>query len=218
MTGHDFWRGRWERGEIGWHRDQPQSRLVEFFVQVAPHPTRVLVPLCGKTLDLVWLHEQGHDVVGVELSELACRAFFEERGLSPTERRVGAFQVFEAPGYQLFQGDFFVMTAEVLGPIGVIYDRAALIALPIDQRVLYAQKIRELSSTLSLGDGKQAPILGITLERVPADSNGPPFCVKAEEVQGLYQGFGQFELLALDDLPEKSPSGASVREWTYRVF
>ena len=41
----------------------------------------ILVTLCGKSLDLLWLCEQGHDVVGVELSEIAVKQLFEENGI-----------------------------------------------------------------------------------------------------------------------------------------
>ena len=38
----------------------------------------IFVPLCGKTLDLIWLNEKGHTVMGCELSEVAAKQFFEE--------------------------------------------------------------------------------------------------------------------------------------------
>ena len=37
-----------------------------------------LLPLCGKSLDLVYLYEQGYQVIGCECSELACEQFFSE--------------------------------------------------------------------------------------------------------------------------------------------
>ena len=41
----------------------------------------ILVTLCGKSLDLPWLCEQGHDVVGVELSAVAAKQLFEENNI-----------------------------------------------------------------------------------------------------------------------------------------
>ena len=42
------------------------------------------MPLCGKSLDLLWLAAQGHRVLGVEISPLAVDAFFAEQDLTPT--------------------------------------------------------------------------------------------------------------------------------------
>lgn len=41
----------------------------------------VFVPLCGKTLDLVWLCDQGMDVIGCDLSALAAQQFFNESNI-----------------------------------------------------------------------------------------------------------------------------------------
>ena len=62
----EFWKERWVRGEIGFHQAEVEPGLVTHLGGLAP--TRVLVPLCGKSLDLAWLATQGHQVVGVELS------------------------------------------------------------------------------------------------------------------------------------------------------
>lgn len=70
------WRRRWETKSIGWHKTTVNQTLVKFqprFVQPAAAaaagsaPPSVLVPLCGKTIDLVWLYQQGYKVVGVEI-------------------------------------------------------------------------------------------------------------------------------------------------------
>ena len=46
----------------------------------------VFVPLCGKSLDMVWLLEQGFSVTGCEISELAVQQFFTENSI-PYEKR-----------------------------------------------------------------------------------------------------------------------------------
>ena len=62
----------------------------------------VLVPLCGKSLDLVWLAEQGHAVIGVELAE----AFVKEQQRAAmlkqqlaTQQQLGADQAPHAMDY-----------------------------------------------------------------------------------------------------------------------
>ena len=45
---------------------------------------RIFVPLCGKSLDMVWLADKGHSVVGVEISQTGITDFFEENSLEYT--------------------------------------------------------------------------------------------------------------------------------------
>src|SRR5690348_18017582 len=81
----EFWLERWREGRTGFHRDTPMPLLLRHWPALAlPRGSRVLVPLCGKTLDMPWLAEQGHRVLGVELSPLAVEQFFAGQGLAPT--------------------------------------------------------------------------------------------------------------------------------------
>ena len=183
-----FWLGRWERGETGWHQTEVEPGLVAHFPKLAP--TRVLVPLCGKSLDLLWLASQGHEVIGVELSELGVRAFFSENHLVHQEHRQDGFKVFQAepkPGrITIYQGDFFSMNPVLLGPIGTVYDRAALIALPPEMRQNYTKHLKSLIAHCAGPDFRQ---LQIVLERTPADPDGPPFSVGPQEISALYPEF-----------------------------
>ena len=74
------WLLRWHEDRIGWHEASGNAALAKYWPAVAEH-SRVLVPLCGKSPDLLWLASQGYEVTGIELSEIAIRAFFEESGL-----------------------------------------------------------------------------------------------------------------------------------------
>src|SRR5450830_150029 len=79
-----FWRERWARNQIGFHLPEVNPYLQRHWPLLAlAQGAKVLVPLCGKSLDLVWLASQGHRVLGVELSEQAVDAFFSEQGLTP---------------------------------------------------------------------------------------------------------------------------------------
>src|SRR5690606_18113243 len=79
-----FWEQRWQEGRIGFHQDRPTPLLERHWDAIgAPPGSRVLVPLCGKSLDLAWLASRGHAVLGVERSSLAVQQFFAEQGLSP---------------------------------------------------------------------------------------------------------------------------------------
>lgn len=72
----DFWHERWQRGETGWEQGEINAHLREVWPRLGVNPdTRVFVPLCGKTLDLLWLASQGHRVLGDSPR-------FRERGLT----------------------------------------------------------------------------------------------------------------------------------------
>src|SRR4051812_5121285 len=114
-----FWNDRWQRGEIGFHQSEVEPALIDHFKGLAP--TRVFVPLCGKSLDLAWLASQAHEVVGVELSALACDAFYAEHRLTPQCSKEGIFTVYRGGGVTIYNGDFFEFTPAMLGPIGGLY-------------------------------------------------------------------------------------------------
>ena len=139
---------------------------------------RVFVPLCGKSLDMAWLAEIGHDVIGVELSPLAIQDFFTERGVHPAAARTGGFLRLRADGITLLAGDFFELDADQVQPVAAVYDRGALIALPEEMRKLYANRLPELAPV---------PILLITVVYDQSQMPGPPFSVSPSEVRRLYE-------------------------------
>jgi len=94
----------------------------------------------------------------------------------------------------VFQGDLFQLTAEQLGPVDLVYDRAALVALPEVMRARYAPHLRALTGA--------APQLLITFEYDPAEMDGPPFPVFAEEVRRLYQDHYALRDLSRQDVIE----------------
>jgi thiopurine S-methyltransferase len=181
----EFWQERWRRQETGFHQRDVNAPLREFWPRLglaAGDP--VFVPLCGKSRDMIWLREQGHPVVGVELSPLAAAAFFSENGLAPERHREGSFEVAEAGGIRILCGNFFDLTAGELAGVKAAYDRAALVALPPDLRGRYAARMAEI-----LPPGTQ--MLLVTLEYPQEEMQGPPFSVPAEEVERLYGGYGE---------------------------
>ena len=56
-----FWHERWERAEIGFHQQEINTHLQQFWSHLELCPgQRVFVPLCGKSLDVMWLHAEYH--------------------------------------------------------------------------------------------------------------------------------------------------------------
>ena len=143
------WKAKWKADDIAFHQPQIHPHLIRFWPRLAlPEGATVLVPLCGKSLDLDWLHQQGHRVIGVELSHIAIAAYFAERGLQPQRQRLGRFQRYWAGTLELWCGDLFDLRREDLGDIAAVYDCAALTALPAASRGHY---VRQLSSLLAVG-------------------------------------------------------------------
>jgi thiopurine S-methyltransferase len=203
----NFWRGRWKRGEIGWHQSEIEPGLVKWASQ--RKPSRILVPLCGKSLDLIWLASKGYEVIGVELSELACEALFSENQIEYRKSSAQGFNVFTAPGLTIFNGDFFKLSPELLGPIGAVYDRAALIALPEDVRTKYSAHLMKLIGPSFEND---FGFLQIIIERTPYDLTGPPFSVSPKEVEAFYGKKFKIEILSKELVTARAPEGSKTHE------
>lgn len=176
----EFWRERWCRGLIGFHKSTVERYLDEQWTTLGlASDCRIFVPLCGKSLDLLWLRDRGHEVLGVELSAIALQAFCMENGVPARRRTLPDFDLYEAPGLALLCGDFFSLTTPLLSDIAAVYDRAALISWAPDLRAAYVEKMTAITRP-----GTQT--LLITLEFPPAQMNGPPFSVDTAEVERLY--------------------------------
>ncbi|BBP00211.1 thiopurine S-methyltransferase [Sulfuriferula nivalis] len=174
-----FWHQKWERGEIGFHTGEANPLLTAHLAKLnLPQGSRIFLPLCGKTRDIAWLLGNDYQVVGAELSELAINALFEELGVTPDIAKVGNLTHYSAENITIFVGDIFDVTAEHLGSVNAIYDRAALVALPAGTRARYASHL--------IGITKAAPQLLITYEYDQQLADGPPFSVNADEVNLHY--------------------------------
>ncbi len=167
----DFWLKKWELGETGFHQESINEMLQAWWPSVeAPAGSAVLVPLCGKSLDMRWLAEQGHKVVGVEVSPVACEAFFDGLQLKPDIEKAGAFRSYSAGPYRVLQGDFFAATAADVAPVASFYDRAALVAMPPEMQPDYTRQLLSLLPPGAVG-------LINCLEYPPEVMDGPPFSI-----------------------------------------
>ena len=175
-----FWLQRWQEGRIGFHRNEVMPLLSEYWPTLdLAKGSRVLVPLAGKSLDMLWLAAQGHRVLGVELSQLAVEQFFSEHALTPTVTQLAHGTRYSVDGIELICGDVFALDDSVLADCSAVYDRAALIALPQDMRERYAAQVYGRLPAGSRG-------LLITLEYPQDEKAGPPFSVDEPEVARLY--------------------------------
>lgn len=177
---HEFWHERWAKEETGFHEGTVNKYLHDHWPELAGTGTEaVFVPLCGKAHDMWWLNDRGHPIIGVELSDIACKDFFEDAGEKAMVHPGEPFTTFKHDDLQLWCGDFFQLVPDDLKHIRLVYDRAALIALPQNMRKGYVDHL-----TAVIPDGTE--ILLITLDYDSSEMKGPPFNVSDEEVHQLY--------------------------------
>jgi thiopurine S-methyltransferase len=195
----NFWLERWQLGQTGFHQQEVLPLLQKHWPALQlPQEVRVLVPLCGKTLDMHWLAAQGHRVLGVELSPLAVTQFFDEAGLQPQRHISAAGEHFIAGPIEIICGDAFALDARVLADCTGVYDRAALVALPAELRQRYLQTVYAQLPRHCRG-------LLITLEYPQAEKAGPPFSVDATDVHALFDAAWQVDQLENRDILDQEP-------------
>lgn len=173
----EFWLDKWAQNQIGFHQTQVHASLPQFW-PVMPKHSRVLVPLCGKSIDVMWLAQQGYEVTGVELSEKAILAFFQEQQLSFDKLHENGLDRYVAHSLPLIMvcGDFFSFTA---AEFDALYDRAALVALPREMRLRYTHHCQSLLKP-------DAQVVLITLLYNPTVFTGPPFSISDEEISLMW--------------------------------
>jgi thiopurine S-methyltransferase len=184
----DFWLERWNNNQTGFHQQRINPYLVYFYGEKGPaveqrEKLKVFVPLCGKSQDMLWLSQNSYRVFGVECSDRAVKGFFEENALNykyAEKDQHALYQSSDLPSIiEVFQGDFFELQRKDLDDITDIFDRASLIALPLEMRKQYAEKMADL-----LKPGIRTLLVTLTYD--PTEMKGPPFSVTEDEVHALY--------------------------------
>ena len=193
-----YWQEKWQSNEIGFHQSKFNPLLLQYFSSLDLKPrAAIFVPLCGKSLDMVWLADQGFKVVGVELSDLACKDFFKENNISVEISTTDHFTVYKSKNITIFAGDYFKLATQHIGKIDAVYDRAALIALPAELRQQYASRLKELLSP-------QTKMLLIVMSYNQDEMAGPPFSVDENEVTKLYNSQFSIKQLHRNDVTQIS--------------
>lgn len=202
----EFWLNKWDQGELGFHMDEVNPALIRHWPALcapghsdaynpAADTQRVLVPLCGKTRDILWFLAEGYSVTGIELSELALAELAED-----IEREFGwRLEKDEKPGQivwthprvTLICGDLLDVQPAQIGEIRWLFDRAALVALPFEMRVGYVKKLMALAPGASQ--------LLVVFEYDQSVMAGPPFSIDDSEVKAHYSGAYRIELLKESD-------------------
>ena len=200
-----FWAQRWEGYKAsgrrpGFHRPEINGDLAAHGSEIlSGSSNKILVPLCGKTLDLLYLAQSG-SVAGVEVVQQAIDEFTEENKLTWVKK-----EKLDTPGAEVFRTtvhgnpltiarcDFFSLPKGWSGEDGkfsACWDRAALVAIQPELREAYADVLCE-----ELADNGK--ILLSTLEYDQEKMNGPPFSASLSQVRDLFEPRG-FRLDVLD--------------------
>ncbi|MDP1658877.1 MAG: thiopurine S-methyltransferase [Methylotenera sp.] len=174
-----FWHQKWEKNNIAFHENAANPLLVKHFRALSlAEGSRIFVPLCGKTRDIAWLLTHGYRIAGAELSKIAIVQLFTELGIEPKISSVGELEHYSATNIDIFVGDIFDLSGNMLGLVDAIYDRAALVALPLEMRNQYAAHLMQITN--------KARQLLICFEYDQSMMSGPPFSISNEEVNQHY--------------------------------
>lgn len=192
---HDFWHQKWQKNQMGFHLSEANPLLVKHFSSLnLTKNSRIFLPLCGKTLDIAWLLNQGYQVVGVELSAIAVDALFTQLDIQPDISESGELKRYQATHIDIFVGDIFALSKVQLGHIDAIYDRAAFVALPDGIRQQYSQYLMQLSG--------HASQLLVTFEYDQSLHAGPPFSITEQMVNDHYAAHYVIQLLSSETMPD----------------
>lgn len=195
----EFWNDVWrEQDQPMFDQKTPNSLLLQTYSQWAPPAgSKIFVPLCGRSIDMSWIRAQGHAILGIECAESAVKSYFElhyhDYKLIP---HFNAYTTYEADLCTILVGDFFHLDTKFTEDCLGCYDRASLVAMPAKMRIDYSQKMAQL-----MPPGSRTLLL--TFEYETPDVIGPPFSVKALEIQDLYGANFQIkELQRIKTIPK----------------
>jgi len=209
-----FWEERWQQRQIGFHEGRPNVLLQRHISRIA-QCKRVYAPLCGKSVDLVFLRACGHTVIGSELVRPAILELFSDLEETASETALGPFVK-----HASLSGDLTILEGDALalgpehtdGEVDAIYDRAALVALDPPSRATYVEALLRVLRPEGL-------VFLVTFEYPQDKVKGPPWSVSLADVHALYSECFAIELL------EEGPStggpkfaAAGVTDLTERAF
>lgn len=238
------WQARWDANQTSWHIQDPNLFLRRYLRELLPAEAqtvpgmgpRVLVPLCGKTVDMAFLARGGFRVVGVDGVKKALDEFAEEHAVTlPSGGKTMLVnlppaidpQLFHAsavlisahpdepvrtqaaPPVLLVQGDFLKLgpgEAEALVPFDAAFDRGGLVAVAPADRVQYANVMAGL-----IAPGGRVLLVVCEHEPFHGGKLGPPFQLTESEVHELFASNFDIKLACREDTIDEPPGGMRGR-------
>lgn len=184
------WQDRWDTGKTGWHKDTVNQNLSKHFEKLTKgqKDLKFLFPLCGKTLDMIWVYKQGHQVIGVEGILAPVEQFFSENDIKVNKEWDGSVGgwIFtsEDNRIKIVVCDLFKITPEVIGGVvDCVFDRGSYVAIEKEDRKKYIELMYSLYSP-------EARHLAVTHEYDWTKHDGPPRHVDRDELGKFYKEIG----------------------------
>ncbi|MBI5007960.1 MAG: thiopurine S-methyltransferase [Nitrosomonadales bacterium] len=209
-----LWLEFWRDQRTDFHQSAVNPLLSRFWPGLGlAHGSRVFIPLCGKSLDMLWLAQQGHEVFGVELSPVAVEDFFRENKLHPVRTQMGAFTLWNDGKLSILCGDYFALTRSDIGHFDTVYDRAALTALPENIRGLYVAQLKRLVSDTAM-------VFLLTIEDAAENATMNQAHGVDEEIRTLYTEGFEIDLAYVESVFEPDPESAGLpaKRAEYKVY
>eukprot|EP00928_Gymnodinium_smaydae_P048318 TRINITY_DN32296_c0_g1_i1.p1 TRINITY_DN32296_c0_g1~~TRINITY_DN32296_c0_g1_i1.p1 ORF type:complete len:337 (+),score=69.29 TRINITY_DN32296_c0_g1_i1:47-1012(+) len=238
------WKARWAAKMTSWHLKSVNPFLERYVDELVParEPAapgmgpRVLVPLCGRSVDMAYLARRGYRVIGVDCVQTATDEFAEEFGVPlPTGGRTMLVQLpppidaqklsakailiaaeegeatrtEAAPPVLMLTGDFLEVgaaEAEALVPVDAAFDRGALVAVDPKDREQYAQSLTRL-----IAPGGRVLLVATEHQPFKGGKLGPPFQVTEAEVKALFGAAFEIRQLCREDTIDRPPGGMRER-------
>ncbi|MBC98020.1 MAG: thiopurine S-methyltransferase [Halobacteriovoraceae bacterium] len=199
---NEFWVKRWTDRNISFHEEGGNELLKKNLLYLSLQTNdRLLLPLCGMSLDIDYLLNSGFRVIGVELFEKAVIELFSRLNIEPKIRQLKNCKSYYSESLEILVGDLFQIDKDEIGHVDAVYDRASLVALPHTMREKYYQHIMHIS--------KLSPQLLITYLFEDNNYQSPPFSIEDHEIESSYSQYSSIELKEVIRL-SKGLKGCSV--------
>lgn len=194
----NYWSHRYESGQTPWIINHVHLALEKFFDKLNPggHPKKVLVPMCGMSVDMSWLADKGMEVIGVDISRQAVTSFVSQSGQDWTVAaapKLGSdAQTFTRKDgkIKLYCGDVLKFTEKLEGKFDMVYDWFGLHVLNPQKRLIYGKTLKKL-----LNPGGRLLLEAIAYDKnLLQDENfkppmpvPPPYSLTVEDIKAVFE-------------------------------
>ncbi|CAM1291497.1 TPMT (predicted) [Pycnogonum litorale] len=213
MDNYSHWQNSWKDGKAYWHNNKPHPDLVKYFQELTngQKDVKVLFPLCGKAVDMMWVYGQGHRIVGVEAVEQPVQEFFSENKLqySKIDCPIVDGELYQTRDGRLkiFRCDLFNFNSESDGLMDAVWDRGSFVAIKPYLRIRYGKLMHSL-----MAEDFQYLLSTVRYDPTPT-FNGPPHSVENDEV---YSCFKPWKIVLLEHKFWQTDGGTDD-DFLYRI-